>query len=165
MKEGLSDFLKIAYKYGKVKDLEEAFKEFPVEEEWHKGKVDNVLREDSESYSNYEIGDIVFVKEYTYTNGKIGNNHFFVIIDQNNTAVPIENFGMLISSNLEKLKFNANILLEKDNVNNLNKDSIVKTDVVYKILNEQILFKIGKVDNEKIEEYKKSFYDILKDNN
>lgn len=74
MKEGLSDFLKIAYKYGKVKDLEEAFKEFPVEEEWHKGKVDNVLREDR-------------------------------------------------------------------------------------------LFKIGKVDNEKIEEYKKSFYDILKDNN
>jgi hypothetical protein len=52
MKEGLSEFLKIAYKYGKVKDLEEAFKEFPVEEEWHKGKVDNVLREDSESYSN-----------------------------------------------------------------------------------------------------------------
>ena len=165
MKEDLSDFLKIAYKYGKVKDLEEAFKEFPVEEEWHKGKVEKILREDSEIYSIYEIGDIVFVKEYTYTNGKIGNNHLFVIIDQNNIAVPIENFGMLISSNLEKLKFNANILLEKDNVNNLNKDSIVKNDVVYKILNEQILFKIGKVDNGKIEEYKKSFYDILKDNN
>ena len=49
MKEGLSDFLKIAYKYGRVKDLEEAFEEFPFEEEWHKvnvelfkiGKVDN----------------------------------------------------------------------------------------------------------------------------
>ena len=165
MKEELSEFLKIAYKYGKVKDLEEAFEEFPVEEEWHKGKVENVLREDSEIYSIYEIGDIVFVKEYTYSDGKIGNNHFFVIIDQNNTAVPIENFGMLISSNLEKLKFNANILLEKDNKNNLHKDSIVKTDVIYKILNEQILFKIGKVDNEKIEEYKKSFYNTLKDNN
>ena len=162
MKEELSEFLKTAYKYGRVKDLEEAFKEFPVEEEWHKGKVENVLNEDSEVYSIYEIGDIVFVKEYTYSNGKMGNNHFFVIIDQNNTAVPIENFGMLISSNLEKLKFKANILLEKDNVNNLHKDSIVKTDVVYKILNEQILFKIGKVDNEKIEEYKQSFYDTLK---
>ena len=162
MRDDLNDFLKIAYKYGKVKDLEEAFEEFPVEEEWHKGKVENVLNEDSEVYSIYEIGDIVFVKEYTYSNGKMGNNHFFVIIDQNNTAVPIENFGMLISSNLEKLKFKANILLEKDNVNNLHKDSIVKTDVVYKILNEQILFKIGKVDNEKIEEYKQSFYDTLK---
>lgn len=165
MKEDLSEFLKIAYKYGRVKDLEEAFEEFPVEEEWHKGKVENVLNEDSEIYSVYEIGDIVFVKEYTYSDGKIGNNHFFVIIDQNNTAVPIENFGMLISSNLEKLKFKANILLKKDNANNLHKDSIVKTDVIYKILNEQILFKIGKVDSEKIEEYKQSFYDTLKDKN
>lgn len=162
MKEELSEFLKTAYKYGRVKDLEEAFKEFPVEEEWHEGKTENVLNEDGEVYSTYQIGDIVFVKEYTYSDGKMGNNHFFVIIDQNNTAVPIENFGMLISSNLEKLKFKANILLEKDNVNNLYKDSIVKTDVVYKILNEQILFKIGKVDNEKIEEYKQSFYDTLK---
>ena len=87
-----------------------------------------------------------------------------VIIDQNNTAVPIENFGMLISSNLETLKFKTNSLLEKNSENNLHKDSIVKTDVIYKILNEQILFKIGKVDKEKIEEYKKSFYDILKNN-
>lgn len=162
MKEDLSEFLKIAYQYGRVKDLKEAFEEYPVEEEWHKGKVKNVLKEDSKIYSIYEIGDIIFVKEYTYSDGKIGNNHFFVIIDQNNTAVPIENFGMLISSNLEKLKFNANILLKKDNVNNLHKDSIVKTDVVYKILNEQILFKIGKVDNEKIEMYKKNFYNQLK---
>ena len=46
MKEELSDFLKIAYKYGRVKDLEEAFEEFPIEEEWHKGKVENVLNED-----------------------------------------------------------------------------------------------------------------------
>ena len=65
---------------------------------------------------------------------------------------------MLISSNLDKLKFNSNVLLEKDENNNLYKDSIVKTDVVYKILNEQIIFKIGKVDKEKIEEYKQSFY-------
>ena len=68
---------------------------------------------------------------------------------------------MLISSNLNKLKFTTNKLLEKDKMNNLHKDSIVKTDIVYKILNEQIIFKIGKVDNEKIEEYKKSFYNSL----
>ncbi len=89
----------------------------------------------------------------------------FLIIDQDNTAVPIENFGMLISSNLNKLKFTANKLLEKNKINNLHKDSIVKTDVVYKISNEQIVFKIGKVDNEKIEEYKESFYDSLKHEN
>lgn len=44
MKEELSDFFKIAYQYNQVKDLEEAFKEFPVEEEWHKGKIENVLK-------------------------------------------------------------------------------------------------------------------------
>lgn len=164
-KEELSDFLKTAYKYGKVRDLKEAFEEFPVEEEWHKGRIENVIKEDSETYNiDYEIGDIVFVREYMYSDGKIENNHFFVIIDQDNTAVPIENFGMLISSNLDKLKFSANKLLEKDKMNNLHKDSIVKTDVVYKILNEQIIFKIGKVDLERIEEYKKSFYDGLKNN-
>ena len=165
MKEELSDFLKTAYKYNKIKDLNEAFEEYPVEEEWHKGKVENILKEDNEIYKiEYEIGDIVFVKEYTYSNGKIGNNHFFVIIDKDNTAVPIENFGMLISSNLEKLKFKANKLLKKDNSNNLHRDSIVKTDVLYKILNEQIIFKIGTVDYEKIEEYKNSFCESLQEN-
>lgn len=162
MKEELSNFLKIAYKHNKVKDLKEAFEEYPVEEEWHQGKVENVLKENSEDYNIcYNIGDIVFVKEYIYSDGKKGKNHFFVIIDKDNTAVPIENFGMLISSNIEKLKFKANKLLKKDNSNNLRRDSIVKTDVLYKILNEQIIFKIGTVDHEKIEEYKKSFYESL----
>ncbi len=164
--ENLSDFLKVAYKYNKIKNIEEAFKEFPVEEEWHKGEVENLLNEDAQNYYiDYNIGDIVFVKEYTYSDGKTGKNHLFVIIDKDNTAVPIENFGMLISSNLNKLKFNSNKLLQKDNVNNLHKDSIVKTDVLYKIRNEQILFSIGKVDDEKIEEYKKSFYELLQNEN
>lgn len=35
MKEELSDFLKIAYKNNRVRDLKEAFEEYPVEE-WHK---------------------------------------------------------------------------------------------------------------------------------
>ena len=100
--------------------------------EWHKlydfAEVndDGIVTEDDvkaiqkaiskkEKYNiNYDIGDIVFVKEYSYSDGKNGNNHFFVIIDKDNTAVPIENFGMLISSNLEKLKFKANKLLEKE---------------------------------------------------
>lgn len=166
MKEELSEFLKTAYKYNKVKDLKEAFIEYPVEEEWHKGKIENVLNDENEQYNiNYDIGDIVFVREYRYSDGKIGNNHFFVIIDRDNTAVPIENFGMLISSNLDKLRFSTNKLLEKDEINNLHKDSIVKTDVIYKILNEQIMFKIGKVDNYRIEEYKNSFYNSLKETN
>ncbi len=166
MKEELSDFLKFAYKYGKVKDVSKAFEEFPVEDEWHKGKIENVLNEDIDFYRiDYNIGDIVFVENYTYSDGKIGTNHLFVIIDKNNIAVPIENISMLISSNLDKLKFNTNKLIKKDNKNHLKQDSIVKTDVLYKILNEQISFRIGKIDIEKVEEYKKSFYDNIKDNN
>ena len=71
-------------------------------------------------------------------------------------------FGMLISSKIDKIKYETNKLLEKDNKNNLKVNSIVKTDVIYKILNEQILFKIGQVDIDKVEEYKKSFYNYNK---
>lgn len=46
MKESLSDFLKIAYKYNRVRELKDAFEEFPVEEEWHKGNLENVLKEE-----------------------------------------------------------------------------------------------------------------------
>ena len=69
---------------------------------------------------------------------------------------------MLISSNLDKLKYPKNKLLKKDMKNNLDKDSIIKTDVIYRISNNQILFKIGEVDKEKIEEYKMSYYNINK---
>ena len=158
--KGISDFIQFAYKKGKIKELEEAFEEFNPKNEWHQGKIENVLAEENEDYTLYSIGDIVFVKEYHYADGKIGNNHLFVIVDQNNLAVPIENFGMLISSQLEKLKYKSNILLQKDKDNCLNKDSIVKTDVIYKISSRNILFKIGTVDDEKIKEYKESFYNI-----
>lgn len=162
MKEEMDDFLKFAYEKGKVSDVSEAFEEFPVEEEWHKGRIENVLtfNEEKSQYSIYDIGDIVYVEKFRYENGAIGKNHFFVIIGQNNIAVPIENFGMLISSKLEKLKYDTNVLLEKDSKNNLKVDSIVKTDTIYRILNNQILFKIGKVDIDKVEEYKKKFYEI-----
>ena len=158
MKKEISDFLKFAKEKGKIRDVSEAFVEYPVEEEWHQGKIENILCEDEEIYSIYQIGDIVFVKDYKYNDGTSGKNHLFVIIEQNNIAVPIENFGMLISSKIDKVKYETNKLLEKDDKNNLKMNSIVKTDVVYKILNNQILFKIGQVDIDKVEEYKKSFY-------
>lgn len=163
MKEDLSDFLKTAYKYGRVKALEEAFKEFPVEEEWHKGKVENVLREESAKYDYYDIGDIVFVSVYVYPNGKLGSNHLFVIIDKDNIAIPIEYIGMILSSQINKIKFKSNKIIKKDNENNLDKDSIIKTDTVYKLYDKQILFKVGTIEIDKIEEYKQTFYDTLED--
>lgn len=162
MKENLSEFLKVAYKCNKVKEVGEAFEEYPVEQEWHKGKIENVLKEQEEHYNVYEIGDIVFVARYSYPDGREGENHLFVIIDQNNMAIPIENFGMLISSQIQKAKYPTNKLLEKTKNNGLHKDSIVKVDVIYKILNNQIIFKVGTVDTEKVEEYKNIFLEINK---
>ena len=72
-------------------------------------------------------------------------------------AVPIEYFGMLISSEIYKTKYKENKLLPKDELNKLHVDSIVKTDEVYYIQSNAIAFKIGRVDNEKVEEYKESY--------
>ena len=163
MEKGLSEFLKTAYKYGRVKEIEEAFEEFPATEEWHKGKIENVLKENSEKYDSYEIGDIVFVSVYVYPDGKLGSNHLFVIIDKDNTAIPIEYIGMILSSQINKIKYKSNKLIKKDNENNLDKDSIVKTDTLYKLYDKQILFKVGTIEIDKIEEYKQAFYDFLED--
>lgn len=40
MKKEISDFLRIAYENNRVKELKEAFEEYSVEEEWHKGKIE-----------------------------------------------------------------------------------------------------------------------------
>lgn len=157
MEKNMSEFLKIAYKRGKVREVQEAFEEYPVENEWHKGEEDFFVREDTTEYNAYSIGDIVFVKNFMYENGQNGQNHLFVIVDENNLVVPIEYFGMLISSQLDKLKYGSNKLLNKSAENGLNKDSLVKTDVIYKINANQILFKIGSIEKKNIEKYKNSF--------
>ncbi len=156
--DGKSEFWKWAEKNGLIKDVSEAFEKYPVEEEWHKGKVENFLKEDVAQYGSYEIGDIIFVEKFNYSNGHRGEKHLFVIIDKDNSAIPIENLGMLISSKIEKLKYKENHLLKKDAQNKLDKDSIVKTDVIYKILHNQVLFKLGSVDMEKVEEYRQAYY-------
>ena len=43
---------------------------------------------------------------------------------------------------------------KKDNKNNLKTDSIVKTDVIYKIFTKNILLKIGNIDKTKVDIYK-----------
>ena len=75
----LSEFIKIAYERGKVRDVDNAFLEYPVEEEWHQGKIEYVLKEESTDYNIYSIGDIVFVNKYNYSNGNMGKNHFFLL--------------------------------------------------------------------------------------
>lgn len=94
-------------------------------------------------YGNYKIGDIVYVSKYKNKNI---NKHLFVIVDEENRGVDIDYFCMLISSKLDKLKYKSNILLKKD--------SIIKTDNIYKINQENIDFLIGKVDIELINKFR-----------
>lgn len=146
MKNNYSAFIKKAYEVGRVKDSSETFKDYPPEEEWHHGDAISFLGESKVEYlSKYSIGDIVYVKEFLFLNGSVGKNHLFVIIDDNNISVPLDYFGFIISSRLSKLKYDSNILLKKNSLNNLAKDSMVKTDCVYKISSDNILFKIGSV--------------------
>lgn len=158
MKNNYSDFIKKAYEAGRVKDSSEAFKDYPPEEEWHHGDAISLIGESKVEYlSKYSIGDIVYVKEFLFPDGSIGYNHLFVIIDDNNISVPLDYFGFIISSRLNKLKYDSNVLLKKDCMNNLSKNNIVKTDYVYKISSDNILFKIGSVSQNNIFKYKNMF--------
>ena len=148
-------------KKGALKPLSEAFKEYPVQEEIHFGHHEWYVAENVVKYGKYHKGDIVFINEYKYQNGSIGRDHLFVIVDDNNTSVPLEYFGFLISSNLSKLKYKTNILLEKDNINKLKKDSLVKLDVGYIIPDNNIVGKIGEVTKEQLELYEKLHKKII----
>lgn len=109
--------------------------------------------EESTTKRSYRVGDIVFVPKFKYEDGKLGKNHLFVIIKKNNYAIPLDYFCLLISSNLKKLKYSQNFLLKKDFENNLDKDSIIKTDYIYVIDGDMISFRIGSVPRENIEFY------------
>ena len=57
---------------------------------------------------------------------------------------------MIISSNIKKEKYKYNIKINKDKENNLYKNSIVKTDHIYKLNKKDILKKVGKIDSDMI---------------
>ena len=102
-------------------------------------EVTYYVSENFEKFENIQKGDIVSVKKFIYANGEIGQNHLFVILD-NNRYMSIEYFGMIISSNAKKEKYN--IKVNKDKENNLYKNSIVKTDHIYKLNKNDILKKV-----------------------
>ena len=47
MDKEISDFLKFAIENNRIKDINEAFEEFPPKYEWHQGKIENVLMEEN----------------------------------------------------------------------------------------------------------------------
>ena len=98
----------------------------------------------------YDLGDIVFVNEYSYEDGKEGSNHLFVVIADDDRVVPLEYFGLIVSSQINKSKTNSkhkyNEPLSKTKENGLNYESIVKCDQLYNLPKENVMFKIGHVD-------------------
>lgn len=115
----------------------------------------------------YEIGDIVFVSKYNYDGGEEGQNHLFVIVDADeNQLVPIEYFGLIVSSHIEKAKennakFKFNEKLNKNKTNNLRTDSIVKCDKIYNIPAKNIQFKIGQVDIDDYYRFMEAYEEFL----
>ncbi len=145
------NFIQIAQKENKIKSLED------IEEslcDSLKEYLYKCLLEENKPYNNYKIGDIIFVQKYKYKNGLLGNNHMFLIVDVQESRRSLIYFGMLISSKIQKISYKANKYIEKDNQNNLKKDSIIKTDAIYKIFTKNILLKIGNIDKTKVDIYK-----------
>lgn len=111
----------------------------------------------------YNIGDIVFVSNYKYKNGKDGINHSFVIVDDGQ-AIDINYFGFLLSSKVEKEKYLYNEMLPKNSVNKLYKDSIVKCDDLIEINEDNIQFKIGIVSQEDLNRFLDTYKRYLENN-
>lgn len=57
-----------------------------------------------EKLNKYQKRDIVYVKEYNYNDNTKGNHHLFVIINDDGNIIPIEYFGFILSSQIQKRK-------------------------------------------------------------
>ena len=117
----------------------------------------------------YKIGDIVWVSEAikTQERGSV-KNHLFVIIGDDGKSVPIEYFGFVISSRLDKSKENSiykyNETIMKDNENNLTTNSIVKCDQLLSIPEDNINRRIGSVNAEDLIRFLNAFEEFLQEN-
>lgn len=108
----------------------------------------------------FNIGDIIFVANYEYKNGSIGQKHSFVIIDDEK-AIDIDYFGFLLSSHTEKVTYPYNEPLNKNKINNLREDSIVKCDDLIGISECNIKFKIGQVTEEDLTRFINTYSEYL----
>ena len=111
----------------------------------------------------FNIGDIVFVSNYEYKSGVNGQNHSFVIIDDGQ-AIDINYFGFLLSSKTAKATYPYNERLDRDNTNNLRENSIVKCDDLIEISENEIRFKIGRVEQDDLERFIETYSKYLEEN-
>ncbi len=82
-----------------------------------------------DNFTEYKIGDIVFVREF---NGALVNSNVFVIIDNNNIGIPID-YLYYISSGCKNIDF------------------------VYQLDDKKIIKKIGRINLSVISDYKKNY--------
>lgn len=147
----VSNFIEEVYKKGKIKKYSDVCDNLESEE------LNFYIGEKIVKYPKYDIGDIIFVKNYKYKDNTSGNNHLFVIIDDDNRGISFNYFCMLISSKLDKEKYIDNIRLSKDDINNLSKNSIVKTDEIYSINHKEVSFMIGRVNLSLVKLYRNMY--------
>lgn len=174
-KKKLDDLVERAKKNGDIHSLDEAFEKYPTEfEEWEYELHDDEItyyskKKNIHKQKKYSIGDIVFVNNYSYDNKNKGTNHLFVIIDSDNHIVPLDYFGFIISSNIQKSKevskFKYNEPIKSNTKNGLNKDSIVKCEKLFKISVNNIEFKIGKINKDELNRFIKAHNTYIKNLN
>lgn len=111
----------------------------------------------------FNIGDIVFVAKYQYKSGELGENHFVVIIDDGQAIEVDSYFGFLLTSNAKQLKYPYNESLKKDNKNHLHKDSVVKCDDFIEIIEKEIKFKVGSVEQADLEKFLNTYMKYLQE--
>ena len=152
----------------KSRDLIKTYVEFCETEEsklyaLNEEEIAYYYSKSKEKEQKFKIRDIVFVSNYKYKNGKIGQNHIFVIID-NGKAVEINYFGFLLSSQIHKSNYRYNTSLLKNDLNKLYKDSIVKCDDLIEIYEAEIKFKIGEVTQDDLERFINTYKTYLEKN-
>ena len=132
------------------------------ESELYAVSEDEVIYYNGKYNKKYKAGDIVFTEKYKYKNGTEGKNHLFVIIDKTK-AVDITFFFFFLSSNIKKETYKYNVKIEKNEINRLKKDSIVKCDDLIMLKMDNIKFKIGSVSKNELETFKKIYAEFFKD--
>lgn len=116
----------------------------------------------------YQMGDIVWASEgKNKENNKNVKNHFFVIIDDDGNVVPIEYFGLVISSRTDKSKENSPFKYNEPlyaNECGLKNDGIVKCDQLMDIPADNISRKVGAMDIEVLNRFLDAFENYLDEN-
>jgi hypothetical protein len=118
-----------------------------------------------------ELGDIVLVNNYQYTDGREGSYHNFVIaeIDEDEfTLVHLDYFGFIVSSQISKNSdinkaFPYNEPISSDDINRLPKSSHVKCDELINVKPNNIIMKLGTVTVEQYAKFMQLYAQYLRE--